>query len=46
MSEFICCDCCGELSSFDDTAYINDNPICPTCYDRLGSLLQPLEEKG
>jgi len=32
MSELLCCDRCGELSLHDKTIYIQDKPICATCY--------------
>ncbi|MEH7391346.1 hypothetical protein V7149_21225 [Bacillus sp. JJ1503] len=31
MSEFLCCDRCGELSMYDCTIYIDNKPICPAC---------------
>ncbi|WP_170289639.1 hypothetical protein [Cytobacillus depressus] len=37
MSEFLCCDQCGDLSMFDSTQYINDKPICPACYNQDGN---------
>lgn len=43
MSEFIRCDRCGDLTSFEDTTYINNNPICPECHDQLSYLLQTVE---
>jgi formylmethanofuran dehydrogenase subunit E len=31
MSEFIRCDGCGDLASFEDTAFINNTPLCSDC---------------
>ncbi|WP_156422679.1 hypothetical protein [Bacillus sp. FJAT-29937] len=31
MSEFLCCDRCGELSMYERTIYIDNKPICPSC---------------
>lgn len=41
MSEFIRCDSCGELSSFENIIYINNTTLCTSCHDELEYLLQP-----
>lgn len=33
MSEFIRCNSCGDLASFEDITYINNAPLCSTCQD-------------
>jgi formylmethanofuran dehydrogenase subunit E len=39
MSEFIRCDSCGDLSSFEDISYINNTPLCSVCQDEKAYLL-------
>ncbi|HLO12438.1 MAG TPA: hypothetical protein VK190_09505 [Pseudoneobacillus sp.] len=41
MSEFIKCDSCGELTSFENTTYINNTPLCASCQDEKEYLLEP-----
>lgn len=43
MSELIVCCNCGELSTFDHTIYIDNNPTCPSCCDSVGYVI-PLNE--
>ena len=47
MSEFLCCDQCGELSMYDRTIYIDNKPVCPACSDLVVSLTEVrlVEEK-
>jgi formylmethanofuran dehydrogenase subunit E len=33
MSEFIRCNSCGDLASFEDITYINNTPLCSSCQD-------------
>lgn len=39
MSEFIRCDCCGDLTSFEDTVFINNSPLCTDCVAEKDDLL-------
>jgi formylmethanofuran dehydrogenase subunit E len=34
MSEFICCDRCGELTVYSDATYVNNKPFCTTCCEQ------------
>lgn len=45
MSEFLCCDQCGELSIYDCTAYIENKPVCPECQEKRDDLIKKAEEK-
>jgi formylmethanofuran dehydrogenase subunit E len=39
MSEFIRCNNCGDLASFEDITYINNAPLCSSCQDEKVYLL-------
>lgn len=43
MSEFIRCDRCGDLSSFENITYVNNTPLCTSCQDENEYLLHPSE---
>jgi formylmethanofuran dehydrogenase subunit E len=45
MSEFIRCNSCGDLASFEDITYINNTPLCSSCQDEHVYLLQPDAEE-
>lgn len=45
MSEFIKCNICGDLTSFEETTFINNNPICPTCQDHAEYTLTSLNRE-
>lgn len=45
MSEFIRCNICGDLTSFEETTYINNNPICPDCHEKTEYMLLEIAEK-
>ena len=45
MSEFLCCDRCGELSMYDSTTYIENKPICPTCFEQMNYVLQTADSE-
>lgn len=40
MSEFLCCDQCGELSMFSVVVYINDKPVCVSCQKENNLVIQ------
>jgi formylmethanofuran dehydrogenase subunit E len=39
MSELIRCDGCGDLASFEDTAFINNTPLCADCIEENEHIL-------
>ncbi|WP_180968070.1 hypothetical protein [Cytobacillus massiliigabonensis] len=45
MSEFIVCKTCGELASFENMTYINNEPNCPSCCDKAAYVLQPVDSE-
>jgi formylmethanofuran dehydrogenase subunit E len=40
MSEFIRCDHCGELSSYENISYEYNTHLCSSCQDEKEYLLQ------
>lgn len=41
MSKYIRCEICDNKVKFEDTTYINDDPLCPECNAKVGYMLQP-----
>ncbi len=44
MSKYIRCDICNNNVTFEDTTYINNDPLCPECNAKVGYMIQPYEE--
>lgn len=41
LSEFIRCNSCGDLASFENITYVNNTPLCTSCQDERDYLLLP-----
>ncbi|MHC0039163.1 hypothetical protein [Pseudoneobacillus sp. C159] len=38
MSEFVRCECCGDLASFDTITFVNNTAFCSLCQDELETM--------